>query len=206
MEARRGLVAELLDEVLPAEAFSSELSPTRQFDQRYGLKVKPSPVRFRILDERLALQGLTDLATPARRVFVTENEINGLAFPSMPDSLVIFGLGYGLDRLADIGWLHDKMVHYWGDIDTHGFAMLDLLRAKLPVVRSLLMDRETLMAHEPLWGEEPVQHDGALDRLLDPERHLYEELRTGRLGTRVRLEQERISFSWLKRALRAIDG
>ena len=216
VEARRGLIAELLDQVLPPEAVRADLSPTRQFEARYGLKVKPALVRFRVLDQRLAVDGLTDIATPAaqfgrlelpvRRVFVTENEINGLAFPPMADSLVIFGLGYGLDRLADIGWLHDKVVHYWGDIDTHGFAMLDLLRAKLPVVRSLLMDRETLMAHEQAWGVEPVQHESALERLLEPERRVYEELRAGTLGERVRLEQERIAFSWLERGLRGIEG
>jgi hypothetical protein len=216
IEARRGLIAELLDQVLPPELVRADLSPTRQFEARYGLRVKPALVRFRILDERLAVGGLTDIATPAaqfarlglpvRRVFVTENEINGVSFPPTRDSLVIFGLGYGLDRLAEIGWLHDKAVHYWGDIDTHGFAMLDLLRAKLPIVRSLLMDRETLMAHREAWGAEPVQHEGTLERLLESERSVYEELRAGMLGERVRLEQERIAFSWLASALRAIEG
>jgi hypothetical protein len=216
VEARRSLFSELLDQALPAEAVRGELSPTRQFEARYGLNVKPALVRFRMLDEKLAVQGLTDLATPAaqfarlalpvRRVFVTENEINGLAFPAMADSMVIFGLGYGLDRLAEVGWLHDKVVHYWGDIDTHGFAMLDLLRAKLPVVRSLLMDRETLVAHAESWGEETVQHEGVLGRLVEPERRLYEELRAGTLGERVRLEQERVGFSWVERALGGIEG
>ena len=88
----------------------------RNFEPRYGLASKPSQVRFRILDGRLAIQGLTDLAVPARefasldlpveRVFITENEINGLAFPGVPGSLVIFGLGYGLDRLSEVRWLH----------------------------------------------------------------------------------------------------
>jgi hypothetical protein len=136
-----------------------------------------------------------------RRVFVTENEINGLAFPPVPEAMVIFGLGYGLDRLAEVRWLHDKAVHYWGDIDTHGFAMLDLLRSKLPVVHSLLMDRETLMAHRELWGQEPVQHQGMLGRLTEAERELYLELCEGGLGERVRLEQERVGFSWVRRAL-----
>jgi hypothetical protein len=60
----------------------------------------------------MSIQGLSDIATPAaqfarlslpvRRVFVTENEINGLAFPAVPESIVVFGLGYGLDRLSEI--------------------------------------------------------------------------------------------------------
>ncbi len=216
IESRRGLIAELLDHALPPEAVNREMSPTRQFERRYGLRAKPALVRFRILDERLSIRGMTDLTTTAvefgrlelsvRRVFIAENEINGLVFPPMSDSVVIFGLGYGLERLAEIGWLRDKTVHYWGDIDTHGFAMLDRLRATLPETRSLLMDRETLIEHAAWWEQEPTQHEGALDRLDESERRLYEELREDRLGPHVRLEQERIGFSWLELALRTIRG
>ena len=42
---------------------------------------------------------------PVERVFITENEINGLAFPETPSSMVVFGLGYGLERLAVIEFL-----------------------------------------------------------------------------------------------------
>jgi hypothetical protein len=114
---------------------------------------------------------------------------------------VIFGLGYGLLRLAEIGWLRERRVHYWGDLDTHGFAMLDRLRATLPEARSLLMDRETLLEHRPWWDEEPTPHSGILARLAEAEAALYEDLRHDRLGTRVRLEQERIGFAWIERAL-----
>jgi hypothetical protein len=214
IEARHSLIAELLDATLPAEAVLSAASPSRQFELRYGLLVKPSLVRFRILDERMSIQGLSDIATPAaqfarlslpvRRVFVTENEINGLAFPALPESIVVFGLGYGLDRLSEISWWRDREIYYWGDIDTHGFAILDRLREALPRARSLLMDRDTLMAHRALWGAEPEPHLGALSRLTEPERALFEDLRLDRLGPRVRLEQERISYSWLRDALCAL--
>jgi hypothetical protein len=53
---------------------------------------------------------------PAPRIFITENEINGLAFPNLPDSIVIFGLGYALDRLAAASWMADRTIHYWDDI------------------------------------------------------------------------------------------
>lgn len=215
IESRRGVIAELLDRALPPEALTQDMSPTRQFERRYGLRVKPTLVRFRILDQRISIRGLTDVTTtatefagldlPVRRVFITENEINGLVFPPVPGSIVIFGLGYGLERLAEVGWLRERAVSYWGDIDTHGFAMLDRLRARLPEACSLLMDRETLMEHASWWEQEPTQHEGALDRLTVPERLLYEELRGDRLGPHVRLEQERIGFSWLESALRSID-
>jgi hypothetical protein len=138
---------------------------------------------------------------PVERVFITENEINGLAFPSVPGSLVIFGLGYGLDRLSEVRWLHRRALHYWGDIDTYGFHILDRLRALFPDAQSFLMDRETLLGHAPLWVRESSPYDGELPRLTSTERALYDDLRHNRLGERVRLEQERIPYGWVQRAL-----
>jgi hypothetical protein len=211
IEGRKPLLAELLDLVLPPEALDAAAAGQRNFEQRYGLVSKPLQVRFRILDPRLSIQGLTDLAVPARefasldwpveRVFITENEINGLAFPAVPGSLVIFGLGYGLDRLSEAGWLHRSEVYYWGDIDTYGFHILDRLRVLLPEARSLLMNRETLLAHVSLWVQESTPYDGELPRLTTAEGTLYDDLRWNRLGERVRLEQERIPYGWLQRAL-----
>ncbi len=63
------------------------------------------------------------------------------------------------------------------------------------------MDRETLMAHRDLWVQEDDRHGGPLDRLTIPERTLFDDLRHDHLGELVRLEQERISFGWLKQAL-----
>jgi hypothetical protein len=175
-------------------------------------------VRLRLLDPTLyvSVGGLSDhsapadqfaaLSLPVRHVFITENRTNGLAFPDCPASMVVFGLGYGLLRLAAVPWLQDANVHYWGDIDTHGFGMLNRLRATLPAARSFLMDRATLEAHRSLWGHEPREHRymGDTSRLDAEERALVEDLQFDRLGERVRLEQERIGYGWLERALREI--
>jgi hypothetical protein len=211
IETHRRLLAELLDLALPAAAIDPQALGAQVFDRRYGLLAKPSLVRFRVLDERLRIQGLDDVSTPVvqfarlelpvRRVFITENEINGLAFPRAEASIIIFGLGYGIDRLALVPWLQDKAVYYWGDLDTHGFAILDSLRAILPSVRSFLMDRETLLLHRALWVEEPDPCHNPLPRLTQAEQEVYEELRCDRLGVRVRLEQERIAFGHLERTL-----
>jgi hypothetical protein len=218
IEQHRGLLGELLDAVLPASAVDFEATGVRHFTRRYGLRAEPPLIRFRLLDPALYLHGLADLsvppeqfaalALPLRRVFVTENKTNGLAFPDHPASLVIFGLGYGLDRLADIPWLQQTELHYWGDIDTHGFAILNRLRATLPRTRSLLMDRATLEAHRRLWVQEPADQrfTGRLDRLTADEQQLYAELRDDHHGERVRLEQERIAYGWLLQALTMLDA
>jgi hypothetical protein len=211
IEGRRGLLSELLDVVQSPRVNEEPCIGTRSFEQRFGLRNKPPLIRFRLLDQQLTINGLSDITVPAeqfarlslpvRRVFITENEVNGLAFPEVALGLVIFGLGYGLDLLSGVKWLEDQEIHYWGDIDTHGFAMLDRLRALFPIARSLLMDRETLMAHRSLWVREAVPYDGPLARLSDAERVLFEDLQLDRIGERVRLEQERISFGYLQQAL-----
>ncbi|MHB1846010.1 MAG: DUF3322 domain-containing protein [Deltaproteobacteria bacterium] len=216
IERRRALISELLDRILPEEAVTRTARGAAAFEERYGLRQKSALIRFRVLDDRLRVGGLAELAAPeaelarldldARRVFITENEVNGLAFPPMPDSIVIFGLGYGIDRLSRIDWLRQRELIYWGDIDTHGFAILDRLRHGLGEIRSLLMDQETLLAHRELWVREDDRHDGPLNALTPAEQRLYGELRADSHGERVRLEQERIRFGWVEAALRALGG
>jgi hypothetical protein len=67
------------------------------------------------------------------------------------------------------------------------------------------MDRETLLEHAPLWVRESNPYDGELSRLTSAEGALYDDLRWNRLGERVRLEQERIPYEWLQRAIREIE-
>lgn len=217
IEAHRGVLTEMLDSVLSPEAIQLQATGASQFAQRYGFRDKPLRVRFRLLDPAhrlLPTGGLQDitldapsfaaLAPGVSRVFMTENETNFLAFPQVADSMVIFGAGYGFDGLADARWLMRCSIHYWGDIDTHGFAILDQLRARFEHVASFLMDRATLLAFEAQWGEEDRQTQRELPRLNPSERALYDDLRGNRLRERLRLEQERIGFTWVQSALAAL--
>lgn len=214
VEAHRGVLAELLDLALPSDAVAAEISGVANFTARYGFRDKPVRLRFRILDERLGLLAgarfpdvtldagsFATLGLPLRRVFITENETNFLAFPQVRDAIVLFGAGYGWEALARTRWLRDCELHYWGDIDTHGFAILDQLRARLPQVSSFLMDRRTLFTHEVHWGEEPAPIQRDLPHLTADEGALFDELRDNRIRENLRLEQERIGFSWLCEAV-----
>lgn len=211
IESHRGVLAELLDLALHPSAIDPDSTGVAGFNQRYGFLEKPARIRFRLLDPELpslpGCPGLADitldatsfaaLRLPLARVFITENETNFLAFPPMADTLVIFGAGYGWESLARANWLHQCQLHYWGDLDTHGFAILDQLRGHFAHVESFLMDRSTLLAHRAHWGEEPepARHD--LVRLTDGEAALYEDLRRDRIQPRLRLEQERIGYGWV---------
>lgn len=225
IEANRSVLSELLDLALPLDAIDTTATGASQFCQRYGFRDKPLRIRFRVLDTSVALlahgllaadaeQDITltqadfaRLNLPIHRVFITENEVNFLAFPSSRGSVVIFGAGYGFEAFTQAHWLQVCSVHYWGDIDTHGFAILDQLRALLPQAQSLLMDRATLMAHPMQWGDEPQPVLRDLPRLNAVEAALFDDLRTQRLrasAAGVRLEQERIGFDWVKAALDAL--
>ena len=217
-EAHRGVLAELLDLSLPPESIDPRASGLTGFCRRYGFQDKPLRIRFRVLDPDIALlpqAGAQDITLtqadferldpPVRHVFITENEVNFLAFPPIANSWVIFGAGYGFEVLAGAPWLQTRRVHYWGDLDTHGFAILDQLRAHLPHAQSLLMDHATLLAHAAQWGTEPQPVWRDLPRLTAEERAVYNGLRDNRLRPNLRLEQERIGFGWLQQALVALS-
>ncbi len=119
-------------------------------------------------------------------------------------AIVIFGAGYGFENLAAVEWLRDCVIHYWGDIDTHGFAILNQLRGFLPQATSLLMDQETLMEHQALWDFKPSPETGALMQLAGEVSALYDKLRWNELGSQKWLEQERIGFEWLVGVLEAL--
>ena len=238
VEARRGVIGELLDCALPPESIDAGAAGAAGFARRYGFLEKPERIRFRVLDPARALlpgghiqdvmhdartsvagiggdgtgggciQDVTldartfaALDTGVSRVFITENEINFLAFPRMKDAMAIFGAGYGFESLGQAHWLARCRLFYWGDIDTHGFAILDELRGHFDQVESFLMDRDTFLAFESLWGAESSPIDRELPRLTAGERALYDDLRDNRIGTNLRLEQERIGFAWVRNKL-----
>lgn len=218
IEQHRGILSELLDLGLPDGARDAQAAGLSNFARRYGFRDKPVRIRLRVLDPGRSPLGTgsseditVDSETfgrfepPVSHVFITENETNFLAFPALRDSLVIFGAGYGLDALARTPWLHRRSVYYWGDIDTHGFAILDELRAGLAHARSFLMDKTTLMAHQRQWTDEAQPTLRDLTRLAAEERKLYDDLRWQRLTPRqLRLEQERVGFGHLEAALASL--
>lgn len=205
IEAHKAVLSQLLDLQLdPARVDPEEAD----FEGRYGFARKPGYVRFRsaaptVGYTELAVRAAEFAARPpsAQRVFVIENEITYLAFPLPPDAIVIFGGGYAAEALESLTWLAGLDVVYWGDLDTHGFAILNRLRRRFPHVRSMLMDRATLLAHESQWVTEPSPTTAVLEQLTAEELACYQDLGSGVYGPAVRLEQERVSFSALERAL-----
>jgi hypothetical protein len=152
-------------------------------------------------DVELRTDELSSHPFDVERVFLVENEVTCLAFPPVPRSLLIFGGGYAVSRAAGLQWLREVPVYYWGDIDTHGFRILDLLRSRFPDARSLLMDRATLLAHEAHWDREPSPVNADLQHLTADEAALYRDLVEDVFGPAVRLEQERVRYACIEAAV-----
>ncbi|HEX4220217.1 MAG TPA: Wadjet anti-phage system protein JetD domain-containing protein [Acidimicrobiales bacterium] len=213
VEGHRKLLDDLLTTVLPAARIDPQYSYA-DFSRRFKFRLKPGYTRFRLLDRSttgfpagvseltMRTDELAGMEPDVTTVFVVENEISYLAFPQVADSAVVFGAGFGLTRLSDLPWLHHKQIAYWGDIDTHGFDILDRLRTRFGAVQSMLMDHDTLLAHHDQWVDEPSPTNRRLPHLTEAEGALYSDLIEGRYGPRVRLEQERVRFSLLRQALR----
>jgi hypothetical protein len=127
-----------------------------------------------------------------------------MALPDVAGAVGIMKLGNAVSGLSSVPWMQGIQAIYWGDIDTHGFAILDRARKALPQLRSVLMDEATTLRYQNLWGTEPVQTNNfALENLNEQELSVYRALKANTWGHKVRLEQERLSWSDSMEALLA---
>ncbi|MCP4721518.1 MAG: hypothetical protein GY860_18835 [Desulfobacteraceae bacterium] len=219
VETHKQILKQMLDFVLPPFAINKtfEKISGHGFEKRFNLRYDMPLVRFRFLDQDLAkdfklqdisttIEEFTSLNPPVEKIFITENKINGLIFPDVPHSLILFGLGYGIQSLKHTEWLRSKQIFYWGDIDTHGFSILSMARHYFPGIRSFLMDKDTLLGFKELWVKESEKKRSSslLSHLTDDEQNLYQDLVNNIHGERIRLEQERISYKYLKKHLNEI--
>jgi len=202
-ERHRPVLAAMLDVSSTASGFLAGL----------GLRSKPGLVRLRpapslglpapLTELAVRSEELAQLRVEPRVAIIIENEISYLSIDVPEDGVVIWGKGFEVDSVGRLRWLTEADILYWGDIDTHGFAILDRLRAWLPRARSVLMDRETLLAHRDRWVIEDRPAKSVLTRLTSDEQDLYLDLVREGFGERVRLEQERIDWQWVEQRLPA---
>ncbi len=219
VERHRAILCELLDRTLSPERIDTE-QPRTAFERRYRFARKPQYVRMRRLDDRGLLSqpgepaersGPAELTVrvgdlvrqpiACRAVIVVENEVTYLALPKLRDVVAIHGSGYRASNMESLSWLRDRDLVYWGDIDTHGFRILDRVRSLFPHTDSILMNRETLLSHEAKWGREDTPTTGRLSTLTESEATLYVDLVEGRYQPHLRLEQERVDFLMVESAL-----
>jgi len=210
IENHQGILTELLDIILPNEKVNPEITETsllKIFCQKYYLKYDIAFIHFRFLSENQFIKtdfgNLTELQLRVKdfekmnpdcdTIFITENKTNALSFPSFPKALVIFGSGKGITFLKDISWLKMKKIYYWGDIDTHGFEILSILRRFLPHVESLMMDEKTFVLFKDFWTKGKQFPSKFLENLTSSEQDLFQKV----YAQTLRLEQEHILQSYV---------
>ena len=218
IQKNRVVVDSFLGSVLEESSYDTEITKLSEngFEKKYGLKYELPLVRFRILDEALYIQGLSDLSLTTEEfasleltckyVFIVENKITMLSFMDIKNAIVIFGNGYGAGRIKNAEWLKSKNIYYWGDIDLDGFAILSQVRGYFPQTESLLMDNTTIEKCKDLAVKSSERNAKELKHLKDAERLVYERLVNDYYGENFRLEQERIPLHHLLTNLSYCDN
>jgi len=225
LENHKGIIGEVLDFVLPPDFVNKDENRSAGFAKRYGFKDKPERVRFRILDPMLRFplinndcpditldsQSFANLDLDCKNVIVCENEVSFLALPNLPSCIGIFGSGYGFSSLKKADWLKKRKIVYWGDLDTHGFAILSEFRQAMSpcAVDSIFMDFNTLIKHKSFCVEEPKPRNDELMMLTNEESLAYRALVENKIGlelnlNHVRLEQELIPWNEVEMELKKI--
>ena len=202
------------------------------FVKRWGFANKKEMIRWRMLDPKMSsslyegagsmidsivpIDVLAHLKLNFEHVIVCENEVCYLNLPAITNSIAIFGSGYKVGLLSELPWLKDKDIIYWGDIDTHGFNILNSFREALNYsfkdshydaslkVRTMLMDMDTLNSNKHYIVQESESVSTFLATLKGKEYLCYEALINHSMGKQVRLEQELIPFDQVLAALKAI--
>lgn len=177
-----------------------------------GLVTRPSRIHFSYLDGGWIRQGnrrrdsvaLDEPHQPPgylpQVILITENKDSALFFPEIDDGIVIEGNGNAVIRLAKIPWIVAcPQIFYWGDLDAHGFVILDRLRSTGIDAESILMDQTTLDRYTPYAS--PTFADGSplpqgvpapTPFLPNAERSLLERITDPAWEGPRRIEQERI--------------
>ena len=197
----------ILGEILPIVAPGCVGDDASTFETRFGFREKQPLIRFRALDPSLVgvdKLPFTDFAIPldeacrisvaAKNILIVENETTFLTLPSITSTLALLGAGDAVSLLQQMDWLKRFRIVYWGDMDTHGFEALSLLRKHHPQTESLMMDIETYEQFHQ-FAKKAAPYSSNTELVLSAaEGKLFKMLHAeGRL-----LEQERITLNYAK--------
>lgn len=151
--------------------------------------------------QRVRARELAATPLPGSHVLIAENERCVHQLPALPDTVAILGAGLNLEWMG-AGWLREKHIGYWGDLDTWGLVMLARARVHQAHVEPLLMSRELFDAVSSKLAVAEI-HPAAEqvpEALTEAERELYRHLRALERG---RVEQEFLDREKVVAALEA---
>jgi hypothetical protein len=200
------IVQSLLEFLIPEHINKDE----QKFELRFNLKYSEHLIRIRFLDKTLSpLDNVTDISltvsdfsdfhSDCDNIFVAENLMNFLTLPFLTKTIAVWsGGGFNVSHLKDIAWLKSKQFYYWGDIDAHGFQILNQFRTYFPNTIAVMMDEETLSSFTSSSGQPATNQN--LQRLSESELKLYNHLRQNN----IRLEQEKITQTFAEERIKKL--
>lgn len=171
----------------------------------------PARIHFTYLDPAYLASGarrhdsatVGDTFTPVYQpavVVISENKDTAIHFPPFDGGIAVEGAGFGGKTAAAFPWLTEAPhLYYWGDIDAHGYEILNGWREDGVPVTSILMDPITYDLYacygtntdqngNPLKPEKPKP----LPQLTPDEQAAYQRLADPSFSGHRRIEQERI--------------
>lgn len=198
IEEHLQLIAEILREI-----GSPAWQPGESAHLQLGLRQTSRLLRLMILDESREDYGVPQqfflkLPTGTDHLLIVENLRTFLTLPPLRGVLALYGEGHAIQTLSDLLWVRLIPVHYWGDLDPTGFAILNSLRRICPQVSSIMMDDETLNAHKGLLASAAILKKPHFGLLTPSERSaatFVQELGQG-------IEQEKFPTDYTHEVLR----
>lgn len=192
------------------------------FEDTFGLKTKPCSVRFRSISEKVSLPFSTtnlrecqipikdfecldkEFSDQIKNIFIVENEMVYLTFPKVPNSICIWGHGYTVNSLNNVKWFNSKKIYYFGDLDEHGFDILSSYRRFYPNIQSFCMEKSDWNKHlqYAVVGKK-LESSRIPENLIAEENEVFQIIRK---STQNRIEQERISVSYIQEKLNLLNG
>lgn len=186
----------------------------------WGVRTASPFIRLRLLDDaisvtiagetlkssevQLPLEAFATLRfNSVDTIFIVENLLVYLTFPTVPKGLCIFGSGFAAVQLHCNIHLRQKKLYYFGDIDEHGFEILSEFRAIFPDVTSFCMDNTTYQTFAQFAVPGKSSKRNSADLYLTAEelalfRYLREHTECNRL------EQERLPQDFIKERLASL--
>lgn len=162
IEENKELLRSLLDTLLFVPDVCLE---EKIFEKRYGVKTAESLIRIRFLDDGLTpVSGWTDISLPwsdfhrmncpCKCVLITENKMNFLCFPPLPNGIAVWSGGeFNISYMKDIPWLKRAQYYYWGDLDLQGLQILNQFRNYYSSARALMINWSMFRKYQHLVKE-----------------------------------------------------
>jgi hypothetical protein len=179
------------------------------------LAVRPTRIYWTYLDpdyrrsggrvhDSLTLGDHVSLPYKPSIVALVENKDTAVLFPPMSGAIAVEGNGNAAPGLLpQVPWIAGATTAvYWGDMDAAGYEIVDRLRARMPQLATVLMNRAAYEQYER-YGTSVDERGNALKvgppkpcpNLTPDERAVYEKLTDPAWTRHRRIEQERIPLS-----------